>query len=212
MPKKSQEQIKKELIRSVHVSHRRTKQPVILAIIGITGAGLSTVARELARTLHWSIIEKNKIRVRLREEGPGFKPASTDEIHYAMLARVMKERGNVILDSDFVEKSKRKRLERFAGRFGGRVVYLHIVCDSDVMLERMIRANYNPKRDIFASVAIAVREHARRYPWHYRWSGAQGGRYVPRKPPVKVLATISTTDPLKWKKRLKEIARRLRRM
>lgn len=212
MPKKSQEQIKKELIRSVRVSHRRTKQPVIIAMIGLTGSGASTIAKALSRILHWSVIEKNKIRVRLREKGPGFTPASTDQIHSAMLRRVLKERGNAILDSDFVEKRKRKKLERSVRRFGARVVYLYVTCERDVMLERMLRANYNPKTDIFGGAAIAVREHCRRYPWHYRWSGAQGGRYVPRKPPVRVLAAIDTTDPLKWKKRLKVIARRLRRM
>ena len=210
--KKSREQIKRELVRGLRISRRRTKEPVVLAMVGITGAGNSTVARLLAKKLRWSLIEKNKIRLRLREEGPGFTPASTDEIAYAMLTRVMRERGNAILDSDFVEKPKRKRLERFARRFGARVAYLHVVCDRDVMIERMLRANYNPKKDVFTSAAIAVREHCRRYPWHYRWSETGGGTYTLRRPPVKALATLDTTDPEKWKKRLRLIAKRLRRM
>ena len=210
--KKSREQIKRELMRGLRISRRRTKEPAILAMVGITGAGNSTVARLLAKKLHRAVIEKNKIRVRLREEGPGFTPASTDEIAYAMLTRVMRERGNAILDSDFVERPKRKRLERFARRLKARVVYLHLVCDRDVMIERMLWANYNPRKDIFKSAAIAMREHCRRYPWHYRWSPGRGGNYVPRRPPVKMFATLDTTDPEKWQKRLKVIVRRLRRM
>ena len=212
MPKKSFEQIKRELVRGLRVRRRRTKQPVLLGFIGVTGSGFSTIARELGRMLGWSGIEKNKIRVKLREEGPGFTPASTDEIAYAMLAKIMAERGNAILDSDVVEKPKRRRLERFARRHGTRVTYLHVACDRDVMIERMLRANYNPRTDIFKSAAIAVREHCRRLPWHYRWSPAQGGRYVPRKPPVKVFAVLDTTDTEKWRKRLRLIAKRLRRM
>lgn len=212
MPKKSFEQIKRELVRGLRVRRRRTKQPVILGFIGVTGSGISTIARELGRMLGWSVIEKNRIRVKLREEGPGFTPASTDQIAYAMLSKIMRERGNAILDSDAVEKPKRRRLERFARRFGARVVYLYLTGERDVMIERILRANYNPRTDMFKSAAIAVREHCRRYPWHYRWSTAEGGHYQLRRPPVKVLATLDTTNPERWKKRVWGLARRLRRM
>ncbi len=214
MPKRQKrvEQIQAELVRGLRVSRRRTKQPVVLAMIGVSGVGTSTVARALARRLDWSVIEKNRIRVKLREKGPGFKPATTDQIAYAMLSKVMRERGNAILDSDFAERGKRRRLERFARRFKALVVYLHLVCDRDVMLARMIRAGYNPKRDIFPNAAVAVREHCRRYPWHYRWSPSNGGQYVRRKPPVNVLATISTTDPKRWPEQVRRLIRRLRRM
>lgn len=209
---KTVQQIQKELMRGLSIKRRHTGPPVIVATIGITGAGASTVARELGRMLGWSVVEKNKIRVKLREEGPGFTPSSTDRVHDAMLHRVLDAGGNVILDSDFIESEKRRKLERFSRTLGARVVYLHLACDRDVMIQRMLRVNYNPRTDVFKSAAIAVREHCRRYPWHYRWSPAQGGRYVPRRPTAKMLATLDTTDPAKWKKRLRIIAGRLRRM
>jgi len=209
---KSFEQIKKEMVRGARVHHRRTKVPVIVALVGVTGAGNSTIAKTLAKLLGWSLIEKNKIRVKLREEGRGFTPRTTDQIYYAMLAKVMKEKGNAILDSDFVEKPKRKKLERFARRFKAQARYLHLACDRDVMLERMLRANYNPKTDIFKSAAIAVREHSRRLPWHYRWSEANGGSYTPRRLPIKFFAEINTADPDKWKKKLRLVAKRLRKL
>lgn len=210
--RKSAEQIQNELVRGLRVSRRRTKQPVLLATVGISGAGNSTVARALSQRLGWSVIERNRIRVKLREEGRGFTPALTDRITSALLARVMRERGNAILDSDAVEKGKRRKLERFARRFRARVVYVHITCDRDVMLARMLRANYNPMRDIFTSAVVAVREHNRRYPWHYHWSPANGGQYAMRRPPVKVLAAIDTTAPERWKRRLNVLTRRLRRL
>ena len=54
--KKSREQIKRELVRGLRISRRRTKEPVVLAMVGITGAGNSTVARLLAKKLRWSLI------------------------------------------------------------------------------------------------------------------------------------------------------------
>lgn len=209
---KSFEQIKKEMVRGVQIKHRRTEEPVIVAMVGVTGAGNSTLARALNKILGWPVLEKNKIRVKLREEGHGFTTATTDEIHHAILTKILKEKGNVILDSDFVEKAKRRKLERFAKRFKARVTYLHLVCDRDIMLGRMIKANYNPKKDIFKSAAVALREHCRRYPWHYRWSETEGGKYILRRLPIKFFAEISTTDPDKWKKKLRLVAKRLRRM
>ncbi|QQG45589.1 MAG: AAA family ATPase [Candidatus Sungiibacteriota bacterium] len=212
MPKKNVAQIKKELLRGLKVSRRRTKKPEILALVGITGAGNSTIAREFSRMLGWTVIEKNKIRVKLREEGPGFTVANTNALHEAMVKEVIMRLGNVILDSDMVEKPKRKRLERLARKYGARVAYLHLTCNRDVMLERMIRAKYNPKTNIFKSAAIAVREHCRRYPWHYRWSPANGGQYVLRKLPIKFFAEIDTTDPAKWRKKLRNIVKRLKKL
>lgn len=212
MAKKTFKEIKSDLIRGTRISRRNAKRPVVLAMIGVSGAGLSSVSRELSRMLHWPVIEKNKIRVRLREEGPGFTPTTTDRIHDAMLDHVLAERGNVVLDSDFVEGSKRKSLERLARHHSAKVVYLHVICDRDVMIQRMLRAGYNPKTDIFKSAAIAVREHSRRWLWHYRWSEAKGGQYLAKRPPVKVVATIDTTQPDKWKRRLNVLVQRLRRM
>lgn len=209
---KTVQQIQNELVRGLSIRRRRTREPVVLAMIGITGAGNSTVARELGRMLGWNVIEKNRIRVKLREEGPGFTPASTGRVHDALLHRVLDAGANAILDSDFVEREKRRKLERFSRTLGARVVYLHLTCDRGVMIERMLRANYNPKTDIFKSAVIAVREHNRRYPWHYRWSPAQGGRYAPRQPAARVLAVLDTTEPEAWRKRLKALAKRLRKM
>ncbi len=212
MLKKNVVQVKKELLRGLKVSRRRTKQPVILALVGITGAGNSTIARELSRMLGWTVIEKNKIRVKLREEGPGFTVANTNALHDALIKEILGGGGNVLLDSDAVEKTKRRLLERKAKKAGARVIYLHLICERDVMLERMLHANYHPRNDIFKNAAVAVREHCRRYPWHYRWSPANGGQYLLKKLPIKFFAEIDTTDPKTWRKKLRDIAKRLKKL
>ncbi len=204
-------QIKQRFVSAAKVSGIKTNNPVVVAMVGVTGAGNSTLARALKKQLGWPIIEKNKIRVALREKGPGFNPQNTDEIHYAMLGKILKAGGNVILDSDFAEKAKRKKLEKFARRLQAQIFYIRLLCDMDAMLERMLRARYNPKTDIFSSPAIAVREFSRRLPWHYRWQETNGGQYSPRKLPIKFFAEIDTTRPAGWKKKIRIITKRLKK-
>ncbi len=204
-------QIKQLFAKAAKVSGRKTNNPVIIAMVGITGAGNSTLARALKRELGWAVIEKNKIRVVLREKGPGFTPQNTDEIHYAMLGKILKAGGNAILDSDFAEKTKRRKLEKFVRRHKAQILYLHLTCDMDVIFERMLRARYNPTTDIFASSAIAVREFARRLPWHYRWQESNGGEYHPRKFVIKFFAEVDTKRPAQWKKKIRAVSRHLKR-
>lgn len=209
---RSFDEIKKEFVRSARISGAKTNNPVVVAMVGVTGSGNSTLARALKTLIGWDAIEKNKIRVALREKGRGFIPQTTDQIHYAMLGKILKNGGNAILDSDFVERPKRKRLERFVKRYHASVLYLRVTCDRDVMIERMLKARYNPKTDIFKSATIAVREHSRRLPWHYRWSGANGGSFLPRRLPIKFFAEMNTTNPGAWKKKMKLVAKRLTKM
>lgn len=206
------DQIQKEFVARAKVSGAKTNNPVVVAIIGITGAGNSTLARALKKLTGWDVIEKNKIRVALREKGRGFTPQTTDQIHYAMLAKILKGRGNAILDSDFAEKNKRKKLERFVRRFRARVLYFHLTCGRDVMLERMLRARYNPETNIFKNAAVALREHSRRLLWHYRWSESGGGTLSPKRFPIKFFAEVDTTRPAVWKKKIRLVAKRLKKL
>lgn len=209
---KSFRQIKAGFVAAAKVSGYKTNNPIVVAVVGVSGVGTSTIARELKKNLGWYIIEKNRIRVELREKGPGFTPQNTDEIAYAMLGKILKSGGNVVLDSDFIERSKRQKLEHFARRFRAKVVYLHLFCHEDAVLNRIIHSRYNPKTDIFKNAAIAVREHMRRLPWHYRWSKAGGGGWSPRGLRINFLAEIDTVNPREWKKKVRLVAKKLGRV
>lgn len=209
---KNLRKVKEAFVTGVRVSGRKTNNPAVVALVGVTGVGNSTIARELRRHLGWQIIEKNKIRVELREKSSGFTTQNTDEIAYAMLGKILKKGGNAILDSDFAERAKRKKLEQFARRFRAKTVYLRLQCDENITLERILHSRYNPKTDVFKNVTIAVREHLRRLPWHYRWSEANGGSWVRRGLGINFLAEIDTANSRQWKKKMRLVSAKLRKL
>ena len=208
---KTFEQIKNVFVESTKAKGVKTLNPIIVAWIGSIGSGKSTLARELGRILGWQVIAKNKIRVMLRERGGGFNPQNTNEVFYAMLGKILKAGGNAILDSDFADIKKRKKLEKFAHRFHAKVVYIRAFCDRDIMLGRLLKSRYNQKTNLFSSTIIALREHLRRYPWHYRWSKARGGSYTLRSFGIKFLAEIDTTKSKNWKNKLKLAAEKFKK-
>ena len=211
MLRKSFKDIKEEFVSGARVTGVKTANPVIVAIVGAIGSGKSTIARELKKRLGWAVISRDKIRVMLREKGRGFTQQKVDEINFAMLAKILKNGGNAILDADAVIRVKRKKFEKFAGKFRVKVVYVRLTCDTDIMLGRILHSRYNPQTDLFKNAVIALREHTRRLPWHYRWSEANGGQWVLRALPIKFLAEIDTAEPRKWKKAVRNVIKKLRR-
>ncbi len=209
---KSFNEIEQELVAGARVSGKKTNNPVIVAMVGITGVGNSTIARAIKKATGWPVIEKNKIRVKLREKGRGFTPQATDSIFYAMLGKIVKGGGNAILDSDSVDRRNRKKLEHVARRFRARILYIRLTCDRDIMLERILRGRYNSKTDIFENTVVALREHTRRMLWHYNWSEANGGTLSLKRLPIKFFAEIDTSRPAIWKKKIRVIAKRLQKM
>lgn len=208
---KTFKQIKAEFIDSAKAKGVKTNNPVVAAWIGSIGSGKSTLVRELGKILGWQVIANDKIRVMLRERGSGFNPQKTYEIASAMLKKILKVGGNAILDSDFADIKKRKRLEKFARKFNAKVVYLRTFCDRDTMIERLLKSRYDSKTNLFSSTVVALREHLRRYPWHYNWSKANGGKYTLKNFGINFLAEIDTIKPKVWKKKLRLVAEKLKK-
>ena len=206
---KTFKEIKSEFIESAKAKGVKTLNPVIVAWVGAVFSGKSTLARDLGRSLGWKVILNDKIRVELREKGKGFNPENVKEIVFAMVVKILKNGGNVILDSDFADKNKRKILEKYARKFRAKVIYLRAFCGRDVAIERLLKIRFNPKTNLFKNSIIAVREYLRRYPWHYNWSKKDGGSYALKKFGIKFLAEIDTTKSAVWKKKLKIASKKL---
>ncbi len=203
------QQIKNEFVKNTKTKGQKTLNPVVVALIGLVGSGKSTLAREIGKVLGWQVIENDKIRVMLRENGEGFNLQNTHEIVSAMLHKILKVGGNVILDSDFIDSKKRKKLEYFAKKFSAKTIYIRTFCDKDLMIERLLKSRYNKKIHLFSSLIIALREHIRRFPWHYTWSKKDGGNYILKKLKINFFAEVDTTKLKNWMEKLKTIAKKL---
>lgn len=203
------------------IKKRKTKNPVIVAIIGLVGSGKSSVAQELAKHIGATVIEGDDIRIELRKQNERYERARAIAENAAV--EVVRQGGNVILDSDFVDEKKRASLREKARKAGIRVAFICTYADFDVMVGRVLTATYHNRVDDFFGGAeskwqgreqskgavVKVREMWRRTPQHYRWENKGGGQWVIKNPPCAVLADIDTTDPNDWKREVEKCARKL---
>lgn len=203
------------------IKKRKTEKPVIVAIIGIVGSGKSSVAHELAKRIGATVIEGDDIRVELRKQSECYEKSRAIIENAAI--EVVKQGGNVILDSDFVDKKKRASIREKARKAGARLVFVRAHCDVDVMVGRILTATYHNRVDDFfggakskwqgneqsKGAAVKVREMWRRAPHHYRWINQGGGKWVLKKFPFAIFAEIDTTDPDLWKRKVEKCAKQL---
>lgn len=204
------------------IQKRKTDEPVIVAMIGLTGSGKSSVSQEMSKLIGATVIEGDDIRIELRKQGEAYERARALAENVAL--EVVKQGGNVILDSDFIDPKKRASIREKARKAHIRLVFICTYTDDfDVMVGRALTADYKNSVDNFFGGAssqwkgseqskgavVKVREMWRRTPHHYRWENKGGGRWVIKNPPCKVLADIDTTDEKEWKEEVRKCANKL---
>lgn len=218
---KKEKVAQKAFLTKLVVPRRKTKAPVIVAMIGLVGSGKSSVAQELAERIGAAVVDGDKIRVELRKRGEHYEHART--IAENVSIEVIGHGGNVILDSDFIDAKKRASLREKARKAGVRLFFICTYANLDIMVGRIITAAYQDRVDDFFGGAsskweggetskgavVKMREMLRRISHHYRWENKAGGRWVIRKPPCAVLADIDTTDREKWKREVEKCAERI---
>ena len=199
---------------------RKTKQPMVVALIGLVGSEKSSVASELAEHISATVIEGNRIRVHLRKEGEHYKGAR--KIAENVLVRLVSRGENVILDSDHIDPKKRASLRQKVKKTRARLIFIRIHADYDIMAGRIIAADYQNQPDDFFGGAstkwkgdeqsrgavVKLREMWRRTPHHYRWQNKGGDKWIQKKLPFSVFAEIDTSDA-EWRKEVQKIGERL---
>ena len=204
------------------IKKRKTEIPVIVSVIGLVGSGKSSVAHELAKHIGATVIEGDDIRIELRKQSERYEKSRAIAENAAL--KVVKQGGNVILDSDFVDEKKRASVREKARKAGVRLIFVRTYCDLDVMVGRVLTATYHNRVDDFfggakskwqgseqsKGAAVKVREMWRRTPHHYRWVNQGGGKWVLKKFPFAIFAEIDTTDSDSWKREVKKCAKQLR--
>ena len=203
------------------IKKRKTDKPVVVAVIGLVGSGKSSVAQELAKHIGATVIGGDDIRIELRKQSERYEKSRA--IAENVATEVVKQGGNVILDSDFVDEKKRASLREKARKAGMRLVFVRTHCDLDVMVGRVLTATYHNRVDDFfggakskwqgseqsKGAAVKVREMWRRTPHHYHWVNQGGGKWVLKKFPFAIFAEIDTTDSDSWKREVEKCAKQL---
>jgi energy-coupling factor transporter ATP-binding protein EcfA2 len=217
-----------KFLENLQIKKRKTRKPVIVAMVGLVGSGKSSVARALAGSIGANVIEGDEIRVLLRKEGERYE--GTRKIAENMALEIIKRGGNVIMDSDHVDAKKRASLRAKAKSAGVKLVFICTYSEDGgqpgipgFTLDTMIGRNMTGPTDEFfgeaktpwqgskqeKAVVVKLREMIRRLPHHYRWENKGGGRWVIKNPPCPVLADINTADPDEWKERIGKLAKKI---
>lgn len=211
----------KRFIGILETSKRKTKDPIIVALIGLVGSGKSTVANALSKMIGATVIEGDKIRICLRKQNERYE--GTRKIAENAAVEMIERGNNVIIDSDHIDPKKRASLREKAKAAGAKLLFIRTHCDYDVMVGRAITKRYPATKDDFfggaglkskwkdsktAGSVVKLREIWRRTPHHYYWKNKVGGKWIPKKLPFKIFAEIDISDN-KWREKLKKSAQRI---
>lgn len=188
-----EKQVYGNVLASLAVPEITTDAPVVIAMVGLVGSGKSAVAPALAEKIGAVVVTGDDIRVALRKEEESYE--YTREIMARLAKNVALQQGSVVLDGDYIRSKKREQLKEVLGSTDATLHFVRTLCERDVMIQRLIDAEYVPRPDgLFGSATIAVREMWRRTPWHYKWSDERGGVWNPRELDFPLLGEVDMTD------------------
>jgi predicted kinase len=202
-----QQQVQKEFFAELQPTPRKTSQPLIIAVIGLTGAGKSSVARELVKQIGGTIITGERIRRVLLQRGEPETKAPTIAEH--LMGEVVRTGGNAIIDSDHIniEATNRARLRRRAAALGARLVLIDVFCDFYVAIRRILSVwkENQPSEQAMGKLI----ELLDRIPYHYQWTSERGGKWTRKKLPFRPFAEINTSAEGEWKAEVAKVAAKL---
>jgi len=226
MPKKEklttkEQKAQKKFLENIKIYKRKTKNPIIIAMIGLVGSGKNAVVQALSEIIGGTIIKADQIRVYLRKEGERYEGAR--KIAENATLEIIKQGSNVILDSDHIDVKKRASLREKAKQAKVKLFFIRTLCDYDIMSGRTITEQFPATENDFfggagrksswkdsktAGSVVKLREMWRRTPHHYKWEDKGGGKWIPKKLQFKILAEVDISDQ-KWKEKLRQAVKKL---
>lgn len=213
---KKEKQVQKAYFSRLKIIKRKTKIPVIVAMVGSVGSGKTTIARYIANLIKGTVIQGDEIRILLRKQKCDYE--SVREITKNALIKTIIKGGNAVLDSDYGPIKKKGMLSVLAKRFGAKIFYVQVYADRDIIIGRLINAKY-PSESFFGGVGsawtgqnkgvvVAIREFWRMTPRNYESNNKEPLNWILKKFPF-VNFEIDTSDEKKWKKEAKKITEKI---
>lgn len=134
-----------------------TAKPVIILILGLPGAGKTTLGKKIANELQLPFISKDDIKVRLfdvygwkdREASKQAGMASFRIMDY-FIEEQIKNGNSLVLESTFNPTYDDARFQAWQKEFGVRYVQLYCYADADVVRERFAERAKTDARHVSA--------------------------------------------------------------
>lgn len=190
--------------RKLVLREHKTRLPIAIAMMGLTGSGKSTVAPEIAERIGAVLIDYDNISLELRSRGASYEGA--DEIALAVASALLSGDHSVVLDSDFASPHRRGNLRKGIREAGFRLDFVRTYADVGTIIARLMRAGYHEASggaDVIPirhqegvgskNAVVKIEEMWRRTGAHYQRVDGAEGRWVIKNPPCQLLADIDTT-------------------
>lgn len=112
---------------------------VLVAVCGLPGVGKSTVSSYVTERIDGVRLRSDAIRKELVDE-PAYTDAERERVYDELFGRAeshLAEGTSVVLDATFAEGTRRETLERIADRHGVEFQLLQVVCNPEVVKQRI---------------------------------------------------------------------------
>ena len=146
----------KLLEETVEGKNLTTKQKplFIVSFVGLTGVGKSAVAHLLKEKSKLPLFSHDDIRDFLeRNEQDKTKRSLVEWLSLERASHLMREGIPFILDGDVI--SYYKVLEKRLKQYSGRLLLSNVICDLDVVIERLKKRHYGEKQ-VFGNVNYSI--------------------------------------------------------
>lgn len=170
---------------------RKTKKPIVIAMVGLVGSGKSYVANKIASEIGAVVLSGDDVRVELRKVGEKYEGAR--KIVENVAVDLVRKGINVILDLDYVDDKKRASVRAKIKGTEAKIIFVRTICNYDIVVERILKQKFEKSRDDFfggagiesnyqnSGAVVKLRELWRRTPQHYKWVNEVGGEWIPKK-------------------------------